>query len=763
MQKIYVTKRDGRKEELDLDKIHKVVQWACEDIAGVSPSEIELKSQIQFQDGMKTSDIQETLIKATADLISEENPGYQYVAGRFINYHLRKQVYNQYEPVRLYNLIKTNVEQGWYTPELLDWYTEEEIDRIESLIDYGRDDDFTYAAMQQWREKYLIKNRVTGAFQETPQVAFALIGAVLFHKEVDRFKWIKDFYDLSSKFVISLPTPIMAGVRSPDKQFSSCVLIDAEDDLHSIIAASGAIKLYVSNRAGIGLNVGRNRGLDRPVRGGRTRHTGLIPYIKGFQADNATCSQGGIRKGSATLYYIFWHHEIENLLVLKNNKGTEETRARQVDYCVQLNKVMYERLLQGGDISLFSPNAVPGLYEAYFSDVDKFRELYEAAEKNPMLQQKRISANELFSSLMQERKDTGRVYIMNVDHANDHGAYIKDRATIYMSNLCTEILHPTKPMKHLFDEDGEIGTCTLAANNWGELKSTDEFKKPAYVITRALDNLLTYQDYPVLAAELTTKKRRQLGVGVINFAYWMAKHGFTYDDVTPEALAEIHRWTEAWSYWLIRASCDLARERGPCSAVEDTKYSKGILPIDTYKKDVDQLTPPIYYMPWDELRVDLRRDGIRHSTLMALMPSETSSQISNSTNGIEPVRALVTIKGVSRQVVPEIRRLKNKYDLLWNQKSPIGYLKIMAVITKFIDQAISTNTSYNPENYPKDEEGRHQIPMSELITHLIFCYKYGLPTLYYFNTYDGAGETKHEDVELPEGEFEDADCDTCKI
>lgn len=770
MQTLQVTKRDGRTEDLNLDKIHRVVGWACEGLTGVSPSEIELRTQMQFTSGMATSVIQETLIKAAAELISEDAPNYQYVAGRLINYHLRKEVYGQYNPPRLYDIVKQNVAEGWYEPKLLDWYTEEDFDQLEKYIDHTRDDDFTFIAMEQWRGKYLIRNRVTKAFKETPQVAYMLIGATLFHDEpVDRMKWVKDFYDMSSKFILSLPTPIMAGVRSDDRQFSSCVLIDAGDDLHSISAASTAIKLYVSQRAGIGLNIGRNRGIDEPVRGGRVIHTGITPYIKSWQADNATCSQGGVRKGSSTFSWVAWHKEFRTMIVLKNNRGTDENRARQVDYCVQLNKVMYERLLTGGKISFFSPNAVPGMYEAFFNDVDKFRELYEAAENNPDLKQDSMPAREFFSQILEERKNTGRIYIMNVDHANDHGAYLKDVAPIYMTNLCCEILQPTKPMRHIFDPEGEISLCTLAAHNWGEIKDLDDFEKPSRVAVRALDNLLTYQDYPVIAAELNTKGRRQLGIGVINFAYWMAKNGYTYDDVSKEALQEIHKWTEAWSYWLLRSSCDLAMERGACEKSNETKYSKGILPIDTYKKDVDNLVDPIYYMPWDELREDLKKYGIRNSTLMALMPSETSSQISNATNGIEPVRGLVSIKGskeaVAAQVVPEVRRLKNKYDLLWNQKSPLGYLKIMAVITKFIDQAISTNTSYNPVNYPVDENGIHQIPESELLSHLVFCYKHGIPTLYYNNVWDGAGEivTDEGDEELPVGFGEEEDCDTCKI
>lgn len=759
MNKIHVTKRDGRKEPLDISKLHRVVMWACEGLTGVSASELELKSQILFNDGITSAQIQETLIKAAHDLIDEESPNYQYVAGRLINFHLRKQVYGQFEPDSLTDIVKRNVERGLYTPELLEWYSEEDFDHLDRIVDHTRDCDYAYAGMEQWRGKYLVKDRVTGEILETPQIANILIPATIFAEYPDRFRWIREFYDALSRFAISLPTPVMSGVRSAKKQFSSCVLIDAGDTLDSINASSSAIVKYVSQRAGIGLNL-RLRGYGASVQQGYAKHTGITPFIKKFQGDVGSCSQGGIRGGKATCNILFWHSEIREMLVLKNNKGTEDNRARGLDYCVQLSKVMYERLLKGGNISLFQPNAVPGMYEAYFQDTDKFRRMYEKAERDPSIVKETVPAVELFSFLLQERKDTGRIYILNVDHANDHGGYDKLLATIYMTNLCTEILHPTKPLNDLNDPEGEIGTCTLAAINAGVVKE-EEFPKIAKLLTHFLDTLLTYQDYPVLAAKITTHKRRQLGIGVINFAYWMAKNGFTYDNVSGEALTEIHRWFEAWSYHLISASINLAEQRGACSSIADTKYSKGIVPIDTYKKDVDDLVDPVYYMDWDELRNRLRASGIRNSTLMAGMPSETSSQISNATNGFEPVRALISVKqskdGVLRQVVPEIRRFKNKYDLLWEMSSPEGYLKIMAVVTKFFDQAISVNTSYNPQNYSDGE-----IPMSELMKHLVWCYKYGLPTLYYNNTHDGAGEVQlADDTAEKQIEQEEELCDGC--
>jgi len=757
-----VTKRDGTKEVLDLNKFHKVVAWACDGITGVSESQIEINSSIQFYSGIKTQNIQETLIKAAADLISEDAPNYQYVAGRLINYNLRKEVYGNFNPSDLVTHIRSVVDAGYYDSEILSWYGPADLGLLNGYIDHKRDFTLTYAGMEQLRGKYLVKNRVTGKYYETPQMAYMLIGMVLFrnYKE-DRLKWVREFYDSTSSFEISLPTPIMAGLRTPQKQFSSCVLIETEDSLDSINATASAIVKYVSQKAGIGIGAGRIRAVGSPIRSGDASHTGVIPFYKHFQSAVKSCSQGGVRGGAATLYYPVWHLEVEDLLVLKNNKGTEDNRVRHLDYGVQFNKVMYERLLQGGNITLFSPSDVPDLYDAFFIDVDKFRELYEKYERSTKIRKKVISATELFSAFMQERKDTGRIYLQNVDHANDHGSFIKELAPIRMSNLCTEITLPTKPLSDLNDPNGEISLCTLAAINWGKIKDPSDFERPCTLIVRALDELLDYQDYPVLAAKNSTMARRPLGVGIINLAYWLARNDLDYQNIDSEGLDKLHEYTEAWSYYLIKASIDRAAETGAPSKSNETKYSQGIMPIDTYKKEVDELVAPNYKLDWDILRERAKHYGIRNSTLMALMPAETSAQISNSTNGIEPPRSLVSVKqskdGVLKQVVPEVRRLKNKYDLLWSQVSPEGYIKIVSVLQKFIDQGISVNTSYNPKFYKEE-----QIPMSTMLQHLLMFYKYGGKQLYYFNTNDGAGEIDvHQELAL--GAIDDEDCESCKI
>ena len=742
INQIQVTKRNGNREPLDLNKFHKVVAWACEGLNGVSESEIELRSHIQFYNGIKTSDIQETLIKAAADLISEEIPAYQYVAGRLVNYHLRKQVYDDYNIPSLFDHIRNVISAGYYDEDIEKWYSADDLATLNSYINHDRDFSIAYVGMEQFRGKYLIKNRSNGHIYETPQFAYILIAMVLFrdYKE-DRLKWVKDLYDAISTFEISLPTPIMAGLRSPQKQFSSCVLIETDDSLDSISATASSIVKYVSQKAGIGIGAGRIRAIGSPIRQGDTTHTGVIPFYKHFQSAVKSCSQGGVRGGAATLYYPIWHLEVEDLLVLKNNKGTEDNRIRGLDYGVQFNKVMYERLLSGGNITLFSPNDVPDLYDAFFVDSDKFRELYEKYERSTKIRKKSIPAIELFSAFMQERKDTGRIYLMNVDHANDHGSFIKELAPIRQSNLCCEINLPTKPLNDINDENGEISLCTLAAINWGKIRDPSDFERPCTLAVRALDELLDYQDYPVLAARNSTMARRPLGVGIINLAYWLARNDLNYQNIDTDGLSKLHEFTEAWSYYLIKASIDLAKERGACFKSGETKYGNGIFPIDTYKRDVDELATPKYILPWGELADAARTYGIRNSTLMALMPSETSAQISNATNGIEPPRSLVSVKqskdGVLKQVVPEVRKLKNKYDLLWDQKTPEGYLKICAVLQKFIDQGISVNTSYNPKFYEEEK-----IPMSEMIGHLLMFYKYGGKQLYYFNTNDGAGELK---------------------
>ena len=769
MTQILITKRGGRKEPLDLEKLHKVVFWATEGITGVSASQVEIKSHIQFYPGITTADIQETLIKSAADLISEETPNYQYVAGRLVTYHLRKQVYGKFQPCHVLELVKKNVAAGFYDRELLEAYNEDEWERINSFIRHDRDEQLTYAAMEQFRGKYLVQNRVTKEIFETPQVAYALIAATLFqnYPRESRMMWVRDYYDAVSTHQISLPTPVMAGVRTPQRQFSSCVLIETDDSLDSINATAASIVKYVSQKAGIGLGAGRIRALGSPIRNGDAYHTGVVPFYKLFQAATRSCSQGGVRNGAATLYFPLWHYEIEDLMVLKNNKGTEDNRVRHMDYGVQFNKLMYERLLTGGDITLFSPHDVPEMYEAFFADQDRFKELYERAEKNNKLRKKTVKAIDLFSAFMQERKDTGRIYLQNVDHANTHGSFKPEVAPIKQSNLCCEIDLPTKPLNDIHDVNGEIALCTLSAINWGVFKDPEDMEKACILAVRGLDELLSYQSYPIIAAEIATGNRRPLGVGIINFAYWLAKNDLSYSD--PAALEITDRWAQHWSYYLIKASADLAKEKGACPLNDQTKYGDGVLPVDTYKKEVDELVPHCDVVDWSGLREQLKATGIRNSTLMALMPAETSAQISNSTNGVEPPRSYVSIKqskdGVLKQVVPEFRKLKNKYELLWNQKSPEGYLKLMAILQKYVDQGISVNTSYNPQFF--DDE---KIPMSEMLKHMIMFYKYGGKQLYYFNTYDGSGELdvdrlagKTVLIESVQQPIEDDDCESCKI
>ena len=757
MSGINVTKREGHKEQINLEKLHKVVFEAVKGITGVSASEVEIKSHIQFYEGITTADIQETLIKSTADLITEETPNYQFVAGRLINYHLRKEVYGQYTPWPLIEVVKKNTESGFYDGQILDQYTAEEWDKLDSYIKHVRDEDFTYVAMEQWRGKYLVQNRVTGKKLETPQIAYMMIAASLFveYPKETRMRWVKDYYDMTSLGYISLPTPVMAGVRTSQRQYSSCVLIETGDSLDSINATNSSIVKYVSQRAGIGIGAGALRALGSPIRGGQAYHTGVTPFYKMFQSSVLSCSQGGVRRGSATLYTPLWHLEIEDILVLKNNKGTDDNRVRHIDYGIQFNKLMYERLITGGDITLFSPSDVPGLLESFYQDQDKFKELYEKAERTKSIRKTKIKAIDLFTSFMKERKETGRMYLMNVDHCNTHSSFMEEVAPVKMSNLCCEITLPTVPLQDVKDEEGRIALCTLSAINWGLIKNPTEFEKPCTLAIRGLDALLDHQNYPLIAAELATQEFRPLGVGIINLAYFLAKNDLRYDDA---ALPMVDEYAEAWSYYLIKASADLAAEQGPCTRSNDTKYGNGILPIDTYKKDVDQLIPHVERMPWQELREQLKEFGIRNGTTMALMPAETSAQISNSTNGIEAPRGFISIKqskdGVLKQVVPEFRRLKNKYDLLWDQKDPKGYLKIVAVLQKYIDQSISANTSYNPEHYPND-----MISMKDMLSDVLFCYKMGIKTLYYFNTYDGQGEL---DIDKLTGNDE-ADCDSCHI
>lgn len=747
---IQVTKRDGRLELIDLDKIHKVITWAAKGLDNVSVSQVELKSHIQFYEGIKTRDIHETIIKAAADLISEQTPDYQYLAARLAIFHLRKIAYNQFEPPHLFDHVSKLTQAGRYDAHILADYSQAEFNELNDHIDHWRDMNLAYAAVEQMAGKYLVQDRVNKQVFESPQFLYMLVGMCLFasydtlYDKDTRMDYIKRFYDATSQFRISLPTPIMSGVRTPSRQFSSCVLIECGDSLDSINATTSAIVRYVSQRAGIGVNAGRIRALGSPIRGGEAKHTGCIPFYKLFQTAVKCCSQGGVRGGAATLFYPLWHLEVESLLVLKNNRGVEDNRVRQMDYGVQINKTLYTRLIKGQHISLFSPSDVPGLYDAFFADQDEFERLYEKYEADDNIRKRQVPASELFSMMMQERASTGRIYVQNVDHCNTHSPFDPAIAPIRQSNLCMEIALPTKELDNINDDKGEIALCTLSAVNLGKVEKLTDMEEPAELIVRALDALLDYQDYPVIAAKNSSMQRRTLGVGVINYAYYLAKNGTRYSDestATNGALALTHRTFEALQYYLLKASNKLAQEQAPCPAFAETTYAQGILPIDTYKTDLDKICAEPLHYDWESLRTDIKNHGLRNSTLTALMPSETSSQIANATNGIEPPRGLVSIKaskdGILKQVVPDIDRLRHQYELLWHMPNNDGYLKLVAIMQKFVDQSISANTNYDPSRY---EGGR--VPMKVLLKDLLTAYKLGIKTLYYHNTRDGANDTQ---------------------
>ncbi|MCL6333129.1 ribonucleoside-diphosphate reductase subunit alpha [Pectobacterium carotovorum subsp. carotovorum] len=759
-QSLLVTKRDGSKEKINLDKIHRVIAWAAEDLHNVSVSQVELRSHIQFYDSIKTSDIHETIIKAAADLISRESPDYQYLAARLAIFHLRKKAYGQFEPPALLTHVTKMVELGKYDKHLLEDYSPEEFAQMDAFIDHWRDMNFSYAAVKQLEGKYLVQNRVTGDIYESAQFLYILVAACLFsgYPRETRLDYVKRFYDAISTFKISLPTPIMAGVRTPTRQFSSCVLIECGDSLDSINATSSAIVKYVSQRAGIGINAGRIRALGSPIRGGEAFHTGCIPFYKHFQTAVKSCSQGGVRGGAATLFYPLWHLEVESLLVLKNNRGVEGNRVRHLDYGVQLNKLMYQRLVKGEEITLFSPSDVPGLYDAFFADQDEFERLYVQYEQDSSIRKQRIKAGELFSLMMQERASTGRIYIQNVDHCNTHSPFDPQIAPVRQSNLCLEIALPTKPLNDVNDENGEIALCTLSAFNLGAINSLDDLEDLATLAVRALDALLDYQDYPITAAERGAMGRRTLGIGVINFAYYLAKNGVRYSDGSANGLT--HKTFEAIQYYLLKASNVLAREQGACPWFNETTYSQGILPIDTYKRDLDAICNEPLHLDWEALRNDIKEYGLRNSTLSALMPSETSSQISNATNGIEPPRGHISVKaskdGILRQVVPEYETLKDAYELLWDMPNNDGYLQLVGLMQKFVDQAISSNTNYDPSRFPS---GR--VPMKQLLKDLVTAYKFGVKTLYYQNTRDGAEDV--QDDLLPEPQDDGCEGGACKI
>ena len=764
---IYIIKRDGSKEPINIDKIHKVVQFACEDLAGVSASQIEMNANLQFYDGMSTSEIQEVLVRSANDLISLDSPNYQFAAARLLSYGVNKDVFGEYTAITLQQNIDRNIERGVYDKEILTLYTPEEIETLDSYIRHKRDENFTYAGLRQVVDKYLCQDRSTGKIFETPQFMYMMIAATLFanYPKDSRMHYVRRYYDATSLFKINIPTPVMAGVRTPVRQFASCVLVDSDDTLDSIFSSDMAIGRYTAQRAGIGINAGRIRGVNAKIRGGEVAHTGIIPFLKKFESTVRCCTQNGVRGGSATTHFPLWHQEIEDILVLKNNKGTEDNRVRKLDYSIQLNKTMYERLLAGANITLFSPHDVPGLYEAYFGDQDAFNELYEKYERATSIKKKTIPAMELFSALIKERAETGRIYVMNVDHCNTHSSF-KD--TVYMSNLCQEITLPTKPLQHIDDPEGEIALCILSAINVGIIRSLDDLDELCDLAVRALEEIIDYQKYPILAAEKSTKARRSLGVGYIGLAHYLAKNKTKYED--PESWKAVHELTEAFQYYLLKASNNLAQERGACEYFDRTKYSEGILPIDTYKKEVDDIVKVKLNYDWDSLRNDIKEHGLRHSTLSAQMPSESSSVVSNATNGIEPPRGYLSVKkskkGPLKQIVPQYQTLKNNYSLLWDMPSNEGYINIVAVMQKFFDQAISGNWSYNPTHFENNE-----VPMSVMLKDLLTTYKLGWKTSYYQNTYDyktdpSELELEEKEVELQpsENDYEDGEeCEACAI
>jgi ribonucleoside-diphosphate reductase alpha chain len=759
-----VKKRDGRIESLDLDKMHLMVEEACKGLAGVSASQVEMTSGIQFYDGITTGEIQEILIRSASDLIDLDHPNYQYVAARLLLFAVRKQLYGRMKEIpTLEQHIYTCVNAEVYDSDIFNKYSKEEIQRADSYIDHDRDFLFTYAGLRQVVDKYLVQDRSSGGVYETPQFMYIMIALTIFaeYSKETRMSYVKRYYDAISKHKINIPTPIMAGVRTPLRQFASCVLVDVDDTLDSIFSSDMAIGRYVAQRAGIGINAGRIRGINSKIRGGEVQHTGVVPFLKKFEATVRCCTQNGIRGGSATVHFPIWHQEIEDILVLKNNKGTEDNRVRKLDYSIQISKLFYERFIQDGEITLFSPHDVPGLYDSF--GLSSFDDLYVSYEKDPSIKKKTVKAQELILNLLKERAETGRVYIMNIDHCNSHSSF-KDK--VNMSNLCQEITLPTDPIQHIDDNMGEIALCILSAINVGKVKSDEELEELCDLSVRGLDELIDYQKYPVKAAEIATKARRSLGIGFIGLAHYLAKLGFNYD--SQEAWDAVHGLSESFQYYLLKASNQLAKEKGYCEYFGRTKYADGILPIDTYKKDVDEISSISYEHNWESLRASILEYGLRHSTLSAQMPSESSSVVSNATNGIEPPRDYLSVKkskkGPLKQIVPQYHTLKNNYTLLWDMPSNTGYINVVAVMQKFFDQAISGNWSYNPENYDNNE-----VPTSVMANDFLTTYKYGWKTSYYQNTYDiKTDEVVEEKPNLQDllselSSVEEGECESCAV
>ncbi len=760
---IKVIKRSGKVEPINLDKMHVMVDLACKDLAGVSASQVEIQSGIQFYDGVTTSQIQEILIRSASDLIDLEHPNYQYVAARLLLFSIRKSIYGKLHDIpTLSEHIDKCVNKGVYDEDILSRYTKEEFAKVNSFIDHTRDFLFTYAGLRQVVDKYLVQDRSGGGVYETPQFMYMMIALTIFaeYPKETRMSYVRRYYDAISKHKINIPTPIMAGVRTPLRQFASCVLVDVDDTLDSIFTSDMAIGRYVAQRAGIGINAGRIRGINSKIRGGEVAHTGVIPFLKKFEATVRCCTQNGIRGGSATVHFPIWHQEIEDILVLKNNKGTEDNRVRKLDYSIQISKLFYERFIQDGEITLFSPHDVPGLYDAF--GTDRFDDMYVDYERDQSVPRKTIGAQELILDLLKERAETGRIYIMNIDHCNSHSSF-KDK--VNMSNLCQEITLPTDPLEHI-DGEGEIALCILSAINVGKVKSDEELEELCDLSVRGLEELIDYQKYPVKAAEIATKARRSLGVGYIGLAHYLAKLGYNYS--SQEAWDAVHGLSESFQYYLLKSSNQIAKEKGSCTYFNRTKYADGILPIDTYKKDVDEISSINLQHDWEELRASILAHGLRHSTLSAQMPSESSSVVSNATNGIEPPRGFLSIKkskkGPLKQIVPQYHTLKNNYTLLWDMPSNTGYINIVAVMQKFFDQAISGNWSYNPENYQDNE-----VPVSVMAQDFLTTYKYGWKTSYYQNTYDiKTDEVVEEKPNLQDllselSSVEEGECESCAV
>jgi len=772
MKTITVLKRDGTREPLSLEKWQTQIAKVCKGTADVSQSMIEIKAQLHFFDGITTQEIDGITLRACVDLIDvESNPdvghvNYQYVAGKQRVSMLRKDVYGTYQPPHLYEIVKRNVEVGLYTPELLEWYTEEDWNRMNDMLDHSKDEQYSYAAIEQLIEKYLVRNRSTGKVYETPQVRYMVAAATVFHREEPnsaRMRYIKEYYNAASDGLFTLATPVLAGLGTPTKQFSSCVLIRSDDDLDSIFASGEMMAKYASKRAGIGLEIGRLRPLGSPIRGGEIMHTGMVPFLKKWFGDLRSCSQGGIRNASATVFYPIWHHQFDDLIVLKNNQGTDETRVRHMDYGVVLSAFFWRRFKNKEDITFFDPNEVPDLYEAFYSDTQLFEELYVKYEKKPGLRKKTMSAEEVFKGgILKERTDTGRIYLVFIDNVMKQGPFDPEYHTIYQSNLCCEILLPTKSFKRLDDEEGRIALCTLGSINWGAFRNPEDMRRACRILHRSLNNILDYQDFLSIQSELSNEEIRPLGIGVTNLAYWHAKRGLLYGET--DALAEVKSWSEHQAYYLTEATVELARERGACRDSHKTRYGQGVFPWELRAPGVNDLTDFAPELDWETLRTNMKQYGVRNATQMAIAPVESSSVVINSTNGIEMPMSLISTKeskaGSFTQVVPEYHKLKNRYQLMWDQTDCEGYLKTAAVLQAYVDQSISTNTFYNPAHFADKK-----IPTT-LIARNIMNFLYWGGKTFYYSLINKAGSKVRDDAEQPLAaiDFDDEDsCESCKL